>query len=232
MRRKKSNELKTEDINTPKHDTAAEDTECYEPDMIFDNEIEQALFEYCDKYNIEDISKETQSRWNGALRYIYTRVFKGNKQALKSHNNISVDGNNIPSNYNAYNYELVNSIADYYIYLCLIYSKEISIIGFSLLTGIDYQLMYMWGDNNNKLSSLSFAIYEKLITMREESLSSKLADGSIKNPVGVIAILNRRYGWASPYTSDSNKQVKPLTSEQLPQLGNNTTVPQIEQPKE
>lgn len=229
---KKNNKSAAEDINIPEQEQGVEEVEILTPDAIFDNEIEQALFEYCDKYGIEDMSKETQSRWNGALRFIYTRVFKGNKQALKSRDNIAVDGNKIPSNYNAYNYELVNNIADYYIYLCLVNSKEISIIGFSLLTGIDYQLMYMWGDNNNKLSSLSFTIYQKLITMREESLSSKLADGSIKNPVGVIAILNRRYGWASPYTSDSNRQAKPLTSEQLPQLGNNKTVPQIEAPEE
>jgi hypothetical protein len=49
-----------------------------------------------------------------------------------------------------------------------------------------------------------YKIYKKLSSMREESLSNKLADGK-QNPVGVIAMLNRHYGWASPYTSDSNK---------------------------
>ena len=37
-------------------------------------------------------------------------------------------------------------------------------------------------------------------------MSNKLADGR-GNALGVIAMLNRHYGWASPYTSDSrNKQ--------------------------
>jgi hypothetical protein len=33
--------------------------------------------------------------------------------------------------------------------------------------------------------------------MREESLANKLADGK-QNPVGVIAILNKHYGWNMP----------------------------------
>jgi hypothetical protein len=53
---------------------------------------------------------------------------------------------------------------------------------------------------------------------REESLSNKLADGK-QNPVGVIAILNRNYGWASPYTADSNRQKQALTNAELPKLG-------------
>ena len=53
--------------------------------------------------------------------------------------------------------------------------------------------------------------------MREESLSNKLADGK-QNPVGVIAILNRQYGWASPYTSDSNRQRKSISAEEIRQL--------------
>ena len=58
---------------------------------------------------------------------------------------------------------------------------------------------------------------------REESLSNKLADGK-QNPVGVIAMLNRHYGWASPYTSDSNRQKQSLTAAELPQLGQNNPV--------
>ena len=48
-------------------------------------------------------------------------------------------------------------------------------------------------------------------------MSNKLADGK-QNPVGVIAILNRQYGWASPYTSDSNRQKTALTAAELPKL--------------
>ena len=33
-----------------------------------------------------------------------------------------------------------------------------------------------------------------------------------------VPVLNRQFGWASPYTSDSNKQRQTLTAAELPQL--------------
>jgi hypothetical protein len=105
------------------------------------------------------------------------------------------------------------------------YNKEVSILGFTTLTGIDESIIYDWGNNSTKLSTSSSKIYKKLSKMREESLSNKLADGK-QNPVGVIAMLNRHYGWSSPYTSDANRKGKAaLGNAELPKLGENT--PQI-----
>ena len=97
--------------------------------------------------------------------------------------------------------------------------KEVSIIGFSNLTGIPYKTIYEWGYETRRLSQKGSEIYQKLTEYNEESLSNKLASGKA-NPVGVIAILNRRHGWASPYTADSNRQRKEaLTAAELPRLG-------------
>lgn len=195
---------------------------------IFENDIELYLQDFADRDGIEDYKQVGQSIWNSALRHVYTNVFKPNKYMLKSHNNVNIPGNNIPSNCNAYNYELLNDIVDYYIYnMCMRYNKEVSILGFSTLTGIDQEVIHSWNiDNNygsgNKLSSLGYKIYKKLSSMREESLSNKLADGK-QNPVGVIAMLNRHYGWASPYTSDSNKNRQSLPTAELPKLSQNRT---------
>lgn len=185
---------------------------------VFENDIEFYLHQFQDEQNIEDLRTVPQSVWNGALRYIYRNVFKGNKQALKEHNNIYSDNTITPTNCNSYNYNIVNEVLDYYIYLCQIYNKEISIMGFSNLTGIDTEVINNWGNEVNISSASSSVIYKKLSQMREESLSNKLADGK-QNPVGVIAMLNRHYGWASPYTSDSNKQKSSLTAAELPKLG-------------
>jgi hypothetical protein len=107
------------------------------------------------------------------------------------------------------------------------YSKEISSMGYSKLLGISNEIISMWGNDNNKLSSRSFEIYKKLTQEREESLSNKLADGK-QNPVGVIAMLNRHYGWASPYTADARKQQGALSAAELPKLGAKTAaIPQI-----
>ena len=190
---------------------------------VFENDIELYLQEFADRDGIEDYKQVGQSVWNAALRYIYIHVFKPNPDILKSHVNINIPGNYIPSNFNAYNYELLNDICDYYIYnMCMRYNKEVSILGFTTLTGIDQSIIYDWGNNNTKLSTTSSNIYKKLSEMREESLSNKLADGK-QNPVGVIAILNRQYGWASPYTSDANRQKRALTDSELPKLSANGT---------
>ena len=174
---------------------------------VFENDIQMYLTMFCEENGIEDMTKEPQSRWNSCLRYIYKYVFKSNNNLLRQTDNIYNINNPIPSNYNSYDYDMVLKILDIYIYdMCMRYDKEVSIIGFSTLTGIDESIIYDWGKGESgKLSTSSSKIYKKLNEFREESLSNKLVTGN-KNPVGVIAVLNRQYGWASPYTSDRNKQ--------------------------
>lgn len=197
---------------------------------IFENDIDKYLNLFCDEQNIDDLRQVPQSVWNGALMYINRHVFKPNNQALKSNSNYNTgiynNNINITTNYNMYNYDLVSKVVDYYIYLCQLYNKEISIMGFSNLTGIDTDTINDWGNNSNKLSTSCSVIYKKLVQGREESLSNKLADGK-QNPVGVIAILNRQFGWASPYTSDARKQQGALSASELPKLGRTAANPQI-----
>ena len=185
---------------------------------VFENDIDLYLKEFCEEQNIDDLRTVPQSVWNGALRYIYNHVFKNNPEALKSHNIYNIENNIIPSNCNMYNYDVLLEIADYYIYsMCFLYNKEVSIIGFETLTGIAQENIYNWANESNKLSSSGLKIYKKLTQMREESLSNKLVDGK-QNPVGTIAVLNRQFGWASPYVADANRQRKALNDTELPKL--------------
>ena len=102
--------------------------------------------------------------------------------------------------------------------MCMRYDKEVSVLGFSTLTGISDQTLYNWRDGKGSGSSQKgIDIIQKLQHFREESLSNKLVSGK-QNPVGTIAVLNRQFGWASPYTSDSNRQKQPLTAAELPKL--------------
>lgn len=190
---------------------------------------------FCEENGIEDMKKESQSVWNAALMYIKRHVFNNNT-VLKSSTPLSGYNNNNynnqysnlnNSNCNSYNIDIVNSICDYYIYLCMMYDKEVSVIGFCNLTGISQDCIYAWANNARELSTSGNEVYKKLNQFREESLSNKLVTGN-KNPVGVIAVLNRQYGWASPYTSDSNKQRRSISAEEirqmLPQNGTNQPV--------
>ena len=200
---------------------------------VFENDIALYLSEFCEEQGIADIKKESQSVWNGALMYIRRHVFPVS-DILKSRNNIQVDSNIIPSNFNAYNYDIVNSICDYYIYLCMMHDKEVSIIGFSNLTGIDTDTINEWGNNNIKLSTTSAVIYKKLQNFREESLSNKLVTGK-QNPVGVLGVLNRHYQWNMPGVRQEKGGNRALgldeIKSQLQQIGANGDVKAIESGK-
>lgn len=176
---------------------------------VFENDITMYLSMFCEEKGIEDIKTESQSVWNGALRYIRKHVF-GCPDILKSKDNINIYNNNIPSNFNAYNYKVVNSVCDIYIDLCFVNDKEVSIIGFSNLTGIDTDTINEWGNESTKLSSTSFVVYKKLRDYREESLSNKLVTGR-QNPVGVLGVLNRHYQWNMPGVRDDKGSRKTIS---------------------
>lgn len=184
---------------------------------VFENKIELFINYFCEEKKIKDLRKESQAVWNACLIYVQKNVFSDRKK-LKSTTLIDSNSGAVKTNYNAYDYELLNGICDIYIYLCMLYEKEVSVVGYSLLTGITQDMLYKWYDGAIKSSKVSQEIPKKLIRFREESLSDKLVTGN-KNPVGVIAVLNRQFGWQSPYTSDSNRQVQPLSANELPKLG-------------
>lgn len=194
--------------------------------QVFENDIDLYLRRFCEENNINDLKKESQSVWNSCLRFIYKNVFKNG--ILKQRKCIDNPNSKISSTYNSYNYELVLDILDIYIYeMCMKFDKEVSIIGFSTLTGIDESVIYDWKNRSTKLSATSADIYQKLNQYREETLSNKLMS-SKQSPIGVIAMLNHHYGWASPYTSDARKQQQALPDSELPKLNiNNSTTKEL-----
>lgn len=194
---------------------------------VFENDIDLYLKLFCEEQNIEDLKAESQSVWNAALMYVKRHVFP-TSDTLKLKNNIINNNSIMDSTYNAYNYDLVDNVCDYYIYLCMRYDKEVSAIGFSLLTGIDRYTIATWRDGGNKLSTKSSDIGKKIYDYREESLSNKLVTGK-QNPVGVLGVLNRHYAWNLPGVSKERTSERALTASELPKLGE---VKQIESEKD
>ena len=188
---------------------------------VFENDIQLYLSMFCEENGIEDMAKEPQSRWNSCLHYIYKHVFANG--CLKQSNNIYNINNNIPSNYNSYDYDMVLKVLDIYIFdMCMRYDKDVRIIGFSTLTGIDESVIYDWGNGESgKLSSLSSKIYKKLSQFREESLSNKLVTGK-QNPVGILGVLNRHYQWNMPGVSREQANKHALTAAELPKLNSSS----------
>ena len=201
---------------------------------VFESNIDTYLHLFCEENDIEDLKKESQSVWNSCLYYIYKHVFK-NTNILKDNTLMNIPNNNIKSSCNRYNIDMCMKVLDIYIYdMCMKYDKEVSLIGYSTLTGINRQTVYDWSNGVHGSSTEGIDVFQKLKAFREESLSNKLVTGA-KNPVGVIAVLNRQFGWASPYTSDSNRQKQALTADALPQLNcaksidNSEPLPVVEQ---
>lgn len=185
---------------------------------VFQNDIEYALSCFCEEHGIEDMTKESQSRWNAALMYIRKRVFPDVKVFKSDKLNYNTILN---TNYNAYDYDRLYDLSNIYIYLSLSYDKEISYVGFSLLTGIHRDTIRAWGLEGTKLSGRSSEISKNLMDFREESLSDKLATAN-KNPVGILAILNRHYQWNLPGVSRETKKeivgISETTKETLARL--------------
>lgn len=168
---------------------------------VYYSEIHQALQGYIDDRKIEDMSRETQNKWNAALIYVYNTVFK-NTDKLKRSNYAT--GNLMygkSSNNNAYDINIVNMICDYYIALCYEYDKEVSINGFSKMTGISTDCICAWGgkvknysDNFQNAGAAGLELHKKLTDERQESLSGMLISGK-RPPVAILGALNRWYGW-------------------------------------
>lgn len=195
---------------------------------VFDNDIAAYLARFCKEQKIADMKKESQSVWNAALMYIKRYVFTDPKK-LKNSKPLDGYGNTNPgicrSNCNSYDIEKVNAVLDYYIYLCMMYDKEVSIIGFTLLTGISDTVINEWGtEGSRKLSGASSVVYQKLRQYREESLSAKLATAN-KNPVGILAILNRHFQWNMPGVSKEQKKIVARTPEQIKAEYGNLSLP-------
>ena len=180
------------------------------------NDIELYINLFCEDQGIEDLRKESQSVWNACLMYVQRHVFP-DRQALKATENSPEYVNNImPSTCGAYNYDLLDTIANAYIYYCYMYDKEVSVQGFSKLLGIPKTVIDLWG-TDLRLSKKSINIYKKLIAEREESLSAKLASGK-SNPVGILSILNHWYSWNLPGVTREQSTRTALTAAELPRL--------------
>ena len=185
---------------------------------VFENDIDLYLHQFCEENGIEDLRSATQTIWNACLMYIQRHVFF-DRSMLKQKKNIYTENTITATNCNSYDYELINQICDYYIYITALYDKECSIYGFSKLVNLNYQLIQEWGNNysgSNRVSTASADIYKKLTNEREQSLVAKLV--SMKHPTAMAIILNKEYGYNLPGVS--KEQAKPqLSAAELPKLG-------------
>ena len=168
---------------------------------VYLSEVHACLAQYMDDRGIEDMEKESQNKWSAAMRYVGQHVFKGT-QKLREKPTIVREGFSGVTNDNAYDLDKVNALVDYYVNLCYEYDKEVSMNGFSFISGIPPEILTVWSGvytdgygNIRKTGEAGLRIIRKLKSNNEESLSGMLISGGKRSPVGILGALNRKHGW-------------------------------------
>lgn len=199
--------------------------------VIYNDDIEQLIDSICKELNITDLSREKHSRWKYILTCIGETYFK-DRSILKQKSNIYNSDNgykNIsPNHCNAYNYDLINSLCDYYIKLSHKYNKVVSKMGFSLFCNIPYETISQWNDEKEyRLNPASKKIFKKLSSNSEDTLLDRGIDSN--NVMGIFQAGRRLHNWDMPGVNNSKPEALPLTVEQIKQLGVKAETPAIVQ---
>ena len=188
---------------------------------IFEHEIFVALEEYAKEEGIENYGEVTQNEWTAALIDVCDSVFRGTGKLMAE----NYDNNNLMyggvSNNNAYDLDKVNKVFKYYCKLCYKYNKEISISGFSKLTGISKSCFYGWAGNEgyskglmDRASKAGVDLLKNIDEENEESLSQLLISGK-RSPVAILGALNRKHGWNMGQPQTAEQGSRPAISQEV-----------------
>lgn len=175
-------------------------------------EIDRLLVQYAmDELYIqpEEIAdKCKQSQFEYLLHCIHDHLFP-DQQSLKA----GYDGN--INTLSVYNYNMLNSLLDSYLYLCQKYNKIISITGFSNLVNIEIEYINQWLYNNGNIEGYKLA--KKIYNTREQGITNRLLDS--KNPIAQVAVANKEFAWDGRIVQAQAEQTKArLTVDKLPEL--------------
>lgn len=185
---------------------------------LYEDDVDRAISEACEKFKVEDLVKEGQTRWKAVLHFVGKRLFPDRK-VLRDKTTVWLEGNNIPTDSNRYDYIILDCICDYYIQLSRSYNKLISSVAFAEFINIPVNTVDTW--RTYEPSSKAFQIWKKLQGNREDSLKDKAIDSG--NVMGVFQVGRREYQWDMPGVREETGSRRALTAAELPRLGTSKT---------
>ena len=193
--------------------------------IVYADAIEQCLLDYFDERTSAGKDDDGRARIFNAIKDAPQNIFIAamhaagraviKRDALIDNRYRGID--------NRYNYNAVSVLADIYINICLEYDKEISLFGFSMFSGINYETLRQWeigghGGRGDAVTISGSEIVKKLLSAQENSLAAMLVSGGRRNPVGILGALNRRFAWNMPGVTRETIKHAALPAGDLPRL--------------
>lgn len=186
----------------------------------YEREITKCVQDYYfSQYGIEgaeEISKKPQNTWVAAMEYC-------RRQCINKEDLIELQAHKIHPTcggiaYNeAYSPEKVEMLAQVYIILCFAYDRTPSIFGFSILSGIDREVLQHWAAEGVSTASRQNTPKRSVQYIRDartEALQNIATSGG-RGVVGAIACLNNTSWRETPLEAP---KMHVLTAEELPRL--------------
>lgn len=109
--------------------------------QLYREDFERAIDQACQELQIEDLKSEGQRPWKAVCKRVGEIIFNDNS-ILKDKQ--LYDNTCMLTNYNRYNYNILNSICDEYIYISDVYNKLCSTVAFSNWCNIDCGVIDNW----------------------------------------------------------------------------------------
>lgn len=196
------------------------ESEVLNPIEVMEIDIRKLFDDYCNEYGIEDMAREKQLRFTGAMTYIYRHYFKGTNKLKTTPSVVVKDSiNNMCTNHNAYD---IDKLYELYIYIKELangYDKVASVAVFKALTGISKQTISHWyGLVSDGLSTSSLDSNKKMfIEWLKDCDLDQLKEFNFRTPLGAQEQLNVDHGRQKE--TIILHQSAALPASQLPVLG-------------
>lgn len=192
--------------------------EVLNPIDVIEIDFRRLFNDYCQEYGVEDMAKEKQTRFDGAMMYIYRRYFKNNN-ILKSTPSYTVNNsiNSMMTNFNSYD---VNILYELYLYLKEFangYDKLATIAAFKALTGISRQTLWGWRSKEPSSSSLD-KDKKMFLEWLTECNEDELKEFNLRNPLGPQEQLNVDHGRREVKVTAKIDTTPVLAVDELPKL--------------
>lgn len=176
--------------------------------QIYTSTVQDLIDQACIEFRIEDLLKAGQRQWKAVMYYVGKRLFPDTK-VLKDKRLYSTGV--AMTNYNRYDYGVLDILCNYYLNLSDRYSKLVSAVAFSYFCNIPTNTIDIWA--GDEPSQGSFKIWQKLRQNRKDCILDRAYDSN--SPVGAMYVGNTDF--PQELGTDMGQR-KAITAQELPRL--------------